>query len=76
MSYRELEYTKESLLVFKKELQARQEAERLAQTGDEGFGGFGGFGGGGGGGGGEGDEEQQKDKDEKVSLFIICLFNN
>ena len=72
MSYRELEYTKESLLVFKKELQARQEAERLAQTGDEEFGGFGGFGGG----GGEGDEEQQKDKDEKVSLFIICLFNN
>lgn len=65
-----MEYTKESLLAFKKELQARQEAERLAQTGEEGFGGFGGFGGGGGG----GDEEQPKD--EKVSLSIIYLLNN
>ena len=63
--------------MFKKELQARQEAERLAQTGDEEFGGFGGFGGGGGGGGGGGeDEEQPKDKDEKVQPSITYLFNN
>ena len=67
MINRELEYTKESLLAFKKELQARQEAERLAQTGDEGFGGFGGFGGGG------GNEEQPKDKDDKVSLHYLFI---
>ena len=64
---RRFEYTTETLLKFKEEKKARDEAERLAATGaGDGF--FGGFGGGGGGEGegeggngdkeGEGGEEQ------------------
>ena len=58
-SYRQLEYTRESLLQFKSEREARETAERQAATGvGEGFGGFGGFGGGGG-----GEEEGRKEKE-------------
>lgn len=44
---RTLECTKESLLVLKEQLAAREEAERKAKVGGDDFGGFGGFGGGG-----------------------------
>lgn len=57
---RRQEYSRESLLRFKEEKAAREEAERQAAAGlGEGgfFGGFGGGGGGGGEGGGEGGED-------------------
>lgn len=57
-SSRKLEYTKESLLKFKKDLAAREKAERQAKAMGDGFGGFGGFGGGG------GDEEEQAQQGE------------
>ena len=54
---RRYQYTKESLLKFKEEKAAKDEAERLAATGaGDGF--FGGFGGGGGGEGEGGDEKE------------------
>ena len=46
--------TKEKLLQFKKDIVAREEAERQAKAMGDGFGGFGGFGGGG--------EEASKEK--------------
>lgn len=52
-----MDYTKEKLLQFKKDIAAREEAERQAKAMGDGFGGFGGFGGGGGGG-----EEATKEK--------------
>lgn len=62
---REQEYTKESLLQFKEETTARNDAERLAAAGggDGGF--FGGFGGGG------GDEEDQKTEEGAVDDATI-----
>ena len=62
---RKYHYTKESLLKFKEEKKAKEEAERLAATGaGDGF--FGGFGGGGGEGeGGEGGENGEQDKKEE-----------
>ncbi len=63
----ELDYTKDSLLKFKENLQRREAAEKQAQTGGEGFGGFGGFG---------GDEQQeegeqeQEEKEESVSIVM------
>ncbi len=70
---RKLEYTKESLLAFKEELRAKEEAERqAAATGaDGGF--FGGFGGDGGD-GGEGSEageavERTNDETEEESVL-------
>ena len=58
---RRFEYTTETLLKFKEEKKARDEAERLAATGaGDGF--FGGFGGGGGGEGeGEGGNGDKKE---------------
>ena len=50
-----MECTKEKLLQFKKDIAAREEAERQAKAMGDGFGGFGGFGGGGG-------EEAAKDR--------------
>ena len=52
---KEREYSKESLLKFKEERAAREEAERLAAAG----GGEGGFFGGFGGGGGDGEETME-----------------
>ena len=55
---RQYQYTKETLLKFKEEKKAKDEAERLAATGaGDGF--FGGFGGGG---GGNGDQEDKKEE--------------
>ena len=49
--YRRLEYTREKLLEFKKEME--EKASQSHQDDGGGFGGFGGFGGGAGTGGGE-----------------------
>ena len=56
---RKLQYTKESLLQFKEQLKAKEEAERQAAAagGDGGF--FGGFGGGDGSEGGDGGEARE-----------------
>ena len=61
---RQYQYTKETLLKFKEEKKAKDEAERLAATGagDGFFGGFGGGGGEGEGGGGNGDQEDKKEE--------------
>ena len=62
MFIRELVYTKKSLLKFKKELKAREKAEKQAQAGaGEGFGGFGGFG---------GEQDEKGNDDETVSIYI------
>lgn len=42
---RRTEYTNETLLQFKEEMIAKQEAEQKAKAGGDEFGGFGGFGG-------------------------------
>ena len=59
---KEQEHSKESLLKFKEEMLAREEAERLAAAGggDGGF--FGGFGGG-------GEEEDSKETEEDDALI-------
>ena len=63
-TFRELEYTKESLIKFRDEKEQREKAEKEAAAGvGEGFGGFGGFGGGGGG-----------DKKEEEKEVITCSF--
>lgn len=54
----DFEFTKESLLKFKKDLEKREEAAKQAQSGGEGFGGFGGFGGG-------DDQKEEEQSDEK-----------
>jgi WD40 repeat protein len=62
---KELEYTKETLLKFKKDFKAREKAQRqAANEGGEGFGGFGGF-------GGEGNEEE----DESTSSSLTSVEN-
>ena len=73
----EFEYTKDSLLKFKDDLQRREAAEKQAQAGGEGFGGFGGFGGG----GGEEQQQEEKDREEGSSvrkynnIIIIIIIN-
>ena len=56
------------MLKFKKELKAREKAERQAAAGvGEGFGGFGGFG------GGEEDIEQQQQQDVCIIYYNVKL---
>ena len=75
--FRELEYTKESLIKFRDEKEQREKAEKEAAAGvGEGFGGFGGFGGGGGGGGDKKEEEKEVITCIYMHISITYLFTN
>lgn len=73
---RQFEYTRESLLRFKEEKAAREEAERQAAAGAGEGGFFGGFGGGGGDGDGGGGDGEAKKEDAKVADGVeleVCI---
>ena len=68
---RRTEYTNETLLQFKEEMIAKQEAEQKAQAGSDEFGGFGGFG------GGATEEDEIKNETDSVSKeqqVIMCCY--
>ena len=69
---RKTEYTNETLLQFKEEMIAKQEAEQKAKAGSDEFGGFGGFGG-----GQATEEDETKDETDSVTKeqqVIMCYY--